>query len=152
TMLAAFKIRAVPINVNYRYVETELLYLYRDSDIVALVYDVEFDDRVAGTAPQAPALDHLVAVGGPSTVAGAVRYDEAIEGRPDTRGFEPRSSEDTYIIYTGGTTGMPKGVMWGMKDLFFAFGNPAMEPPKKPEDVIENARNAGPLIMMPVAP
>jgi 3-oxocholest-4-en-26-oate---CoA ligase len=152
TVLAALKIRAVPINVNYRYVESELLYLYRDSDIVALVYDVEFDDRVAGTAPQAPALDHLIAVGGATAVPGAVRYDEAIEGRSATRGFPARSADDTYIIYTGGTTGMPKGVMWGMKDLFFAFANPAMPPPAKPADVIEFARGSGPLIMMPVAP
>jgi acyl-CoA synthetase (AMP-forming)/AMP-acid ligase II len=55
TMLAALKIRAVPVNVNYRYVEAELLYLYRDSDIVALVYDVEFDERVAAVAPRGQA-------------------------------------------------------------------------------------------------
>nr|BFE86887.1 hypothetical protein GCM10020093_094880 [Planobispora longispora] len=53
-MMAALKLRAVPINVNYRYVEAELLYLYRDSDIVALLFDVEFDERVAAVAPQVP--------------------------------------------------------------------------------------------------
>jgi acyl-CoA synthetase (AMP-forming)/AMP-acid ligase II len=152
TVIAALKIRAVPINVNYRYVESELLYLYQDSDMVALVYDVEFDDRVAATAPKAPALQQFIAVGGPSTVPGAIGYQDALTGRPATRGFPQRSGDDTYIIYTGGTTGMPKGVMWGMKDLFFAFANPAMPTPSEPEDVIAFATASGPMVMMPVAP
>src|SRR5919198_477285 len=97
-MLAALKIRAVPINVNYRYVEAELRYLYRDSDIVALVYDVEFDERVAAVVPQAPALRHLVAVGGPSKVPGALSYEAALAGSPDGRGFAARAADDVYII------------------------------------------------------
>ncbi|GAA4151406.1 acyl-CoA synthetase [Actinomadura keratinilytica] len=151
-ILAALKIRAVPINVNYRYVENELLYVYRDSDMVALLYDVEFEERVAATAPRASALRHLIAVGGPPGIAGAVAYDEALRGRPETRGFPPRSEDDTYIIYTGGTTGMPKGVMWGMKDMLLAFYNPTQPRPDRPEDVVEQARSGGPLVMMPVAP
>ncbi|GIH89841.1 acyl-CoA synthetase [Planobispora siamensis] len=153
-MLAALKLRAVPVNVNYRYVEAELLYLYQDSDIVALLFDVEFDDRVAAVAPQAAELRHLVAVGGPSKVAGAVQYTEALAARPETRGFPERSGDDVYIIYTGGTTGMPKGVMWRTEDLFFAFGggNPYGEPLPTPEAVIEQARNSGPLIMMAAPP
>jgi acyl-CoA synthetase (AMP-forming)/AMP-acid ligase II len=151
-LVAALKIRAVPINVNYRYVESELLYLYRDSDSVALLYDVEFDDRVAATVPQVEGLRHLVAVGGPTSVPGAVEYEEALAAQPATRGFGPRSPDDTYVIYTGGTTGMPKGVMWGLKDLLFAFWNPTLPRPDVPEDVVEMARNAGPMVMMPVAP
>jgi acyl-CoA synthetase (AMP-forming)/AMP-acid ligase II len=153
-VLAALKIRAVPINVNYRYVESELLYLYRDSDIVALVYDVEFDDRVAATAPQAPALRHLIAVGGPSKVPGAVPYETALADQPASRGFPPRSADDVYIIYTGGTTGMPKGVMWRTEDLFMAFGggNPMGEPHSRPEQVIETATNSGQVAMMPATP
>ncbi|OUC98640.1 acyl-CoA synthetase [Streptosporangium minutum] len=153
-LLATLKIRAVPVNVNYRYVETELLYLYRDSDIVALLFDVEFDDRVAAVAPQAPELGHLIAVGGPSRVEGAVPYREALAGGPDTRGFPERSGGDVYIIYTGGTTGMPKGVMWRAEDLFFAFGggNPYGDPRATPEEVIEAATASGPLTMMAAAP
>ncbi|GAA3946673.1 acyl-CoA synthetase [Actinomadura viridis] len=152
TLLAALKIRAVPINVNYRYVENELLYVYRDSDSVALLYDVEFDERVAATVPEVPGIRHLIAVGGPSAVPGAVRYEEALEGRPATRGFPDRSADDTYIVYTGGTTGMPKGVMWGLKDMLFAFWNPSLPRPEAPEDVVGMARDAGPMVMMPVAP
>jgi acyl-CoA synthetase (AMP-forming)/AMP-acid ligase II len=161
-VLAALKIRAVPINVNYRYVESELLYLYRDSDIVALLYDVEFDDRVAVVAPQAPALRHLIAVRGPgsgpetgpSRVPGAVAYDDALAGRPADRGFPPRSGDDVYIIYTGGTTGMPKGVMWRTEDLFMGFGggNPYGAPHTRPEQVIETAAGSGPMAMMPATP
>ncbi|XVQ12343.1 acyl-CoA synthetase [Spirillospora sp. CA-255316] len=151
-LVAALKIRAVPINVNYRYVESELLYLYRDSDSVALLYDVEFEDRVAATVPQVEGLRHLVAVGGPASVPGAVEYEEALAAQPATRGFGPRSPDDTYVVYTGGTTGMPKGVMWGLKDLLLAFWNPTLPRPDVPEDVVEMARNAGPMVMMPVAP
>ncbi|MEW2358067.1 acyl-CoA synthetase [Spirillospora sp. NPDC029432] len=151
-LLATVKIRAVPINVNYRYVENELLYIFQDSDSVALLYDVEFDERVAATAPRAPKLRHLIAVGGPSAVPGAVEYEAALAAQPDTRGFPARSEDDTYIIYTGGTTGMPKGVMWGVKDIIFAFWTPALPPPKVPADVVANARGGGPMIMMPIAP
>ncbi|HEU5159482.1 MAG TPA: acyl-CoA synthetase [Streptosporangiaceae bacterium] len=153
-MLAALKIRAVPVNVNYRYVEAELLYLYRDSDIVALVYDVEFDARVAAVAPRAPALRHLIAAGGPSAVPGAIDYADALAAGSDDRGFAERSADDVYIIYTGGTTGMPKGVMWRTKDLFMAFGggNPMGEPHSRPEQVIETARSSGPIAMMPATP
>ena len=151
-LIAVLKIRAVPINVNYRYVEDELLYLYRDSDSVALLYDVEFDARVAATAPRVEGLRHLVAVGGPTRVPGAVGYEEALAAQPATRGFGPRSPDDTYIIYTGGTTGMPKGVMWGLKDLLLAFWNPTLPRPRVPEDVVALARDSGPLVMMPVAP
>ncbi|WUI00751.1 acyl-CoA synthetase [Spirillospora sp. NBC_00431] len=152
-LLAALKIRAVPINVNYRYVEGELLYLYRDSDSVALLYDVEFEDRVAATAPDAPELRHLVAVGGAPSIPGAVAYGEALKHADGTRaGFPARSADDLYIIYTGGTTGMPKGVMWTTRRLLFAFWNPTLPRPAKPEDIVEMARAGGPLVMMPVPP
>ncbi|URN06680.1 acyl-CoA synthetase [Actinomadura madurae] len=151
-LLATLKIRAVPINVNYRYVESELLYVYRDSDSVALLYDVEFEDRVAATAPQVPELRHLIAVGGTPSIPGAVSYDEAVKDSDGTRGFPARSKDDLYIIYTGGTTGMPKGVMWSTEQILLGFWNPSLPRPSKPEDIVDNARNGGPLIMMPVAP
>jgi acyl-CoA synthetase (AMP-forming)/AMP-acid ligase II len=151
-LLATLKIRAVPINVNYRYVENELLYVYRDSDSVALLYDVEFEDKVAATVPEVPELRHLIAVGGTPSIPGAVAYDEALRDADGTRGFPARSGDDMYIIYTGGTTGMPKGVMWSTEQIIFAFWNPTVQRPSKPEDIVDNARNSGPLIMMPVAP
>ncbi|MFG2073883.1 acyl-CoA synthetase [Nonomuraea maritima] len=153
-LLAALKIRAVPINVNYRYVEAELLYLYRDSDIRALIYDVEFEPRVAAVAGRAPLLDHLIAVGGPPSIATAVPYATALErGRPE-RGFPKRSGQDVYIIYTGGTTGLPKGAMWHVEDLFMGFGggNPYGQPRTTPQEVVDEAVKATPLVLMAAPP
>ncbi|TDE43695.1 acyl-CoA synthetase [Nonomuraea mesophila] len=153
-LLAALKIRAVPINVNYRYVEAELLYLYRDSDIRALIYDVEFDPRVSAVAGEAPLLQHLVAAGGPSAIGSAVPYATALErGKPE-RGFPTRSGQDVYIIYTGGTTGLPKGAMWHVEDLFMGFGggNPYGEPRATPQEVVDEAVKAAPMVMMAAPP
>lgn len=155
-ILATLKIRAVPVNINYRYVVSELEHIYRDADLVALLYDAEFADRVAAAAPAASTLRVFVPVedrgqGRPRGVAG---YRGAMAGQPAARGFPARSAADVYIIYTGGTTGMPKGVMWHTGDLFFAFGggNPGGEPVRSPAELVEKARTSGPVVMMPLAP
>lgn len=159
TLLACLKIRAVPVNVNYRYVADELIYLYRDADLVALVYDAEFADRVAAAAGSAPVLRHLLSVGGAPLPAADGRttaeFHAAVDGRPSSRGFPARSGGDLYIIYTGGTTGMPKGVMWRQEDLFFAGlagGNPAGEPAATPEDAVRHAAESGPFVLCPAPP
>jgi 3-oxocholest-4-en-26-oate---CoA ligase len=155
TMIACFKVRAVPVNVNYRYVEEELLYLFRDADLVALVHDTEFTPRINAVRPDAPMLREFVSIGAGETPEGAVRFDDAIAAQDNARGFEPRSADDIYIIYTGGTTGMPKGVMWRQEDLFFAGmggADPVGTPVSSPEEVAERAINRGALVMFPVAP
>ncbi|SOD90229.1 acyl-CoA synthetase [Streptomyces sp. Ag109_G2-15] len=146
TVLACLKARVVPVNVNYRYVEDELVYLYRDADLVALVFDGEFGDRVAAALPRAPKLRHLVRVGAPAEVPGAVPFAEAEASGSPGRGFPARSGDDQFIIYTGGTTGMPKGVMWRQEDLFFAGlggGAPTGEPVKSPEELAERVAAGG---------
>jgi 3-oxocholest-4-en-26-oate---CoA ligase len=151
-LLATLKIRAVPINVNYRYVEEELLYIYRDADVVALLFDVEFDERVKAVAPKTERLRHLISIGGESTIPGAVRYEDALAGQSAERDFPPRSGDDIYIIYTGGTTGMPKGVMWRLEDLFHAFWHPYAPPPETPEVLVEQAKEIEPGVTMATPP
>ncbi|MFF5439002.1 acyl-CoA synthetase [Streptomyces achromogenes] len=139
TVLACLKARIVPVNVNYRYVEDELAYLYRDADLVALVFDAEFEERVAGVLPRTPGLRHLLRVGeGTGGVPQAVPFARAEASGSPGRGFPARSGDDLFIVYTGGTTGMPKGVMWRQEDLFFAGlggGAPTGEPVRAPEEL-----------------
>jgi acyl-CoA synthetase (AMP-forming)/AMP-acid ligase II len=159
TMIGLFKIRAVPVNVNFRYVEDELLYLYQDADLKGVVYDTEFADRIAAIRPKVATLKHLVAVGPPGDSplpAGSVLYDEAIAAQPDDRsGFPERSAGDLFVIYTGGTTGMPKGVMWRHEDIFFAGiggGYPMGEPLARPEDAGPRAAANSPMVSFPAPP
>ncbi|MFJ9895709.1 acyl-CoA synthetase [Streptomyces sp. NPDC091280] len=149
TVLGCLKARVVPVNVNYRYVEEELVYLYRDADLVALVFDTEFTERVAAALPRTDRLRHLVRVGTPDPDAPevpAVAFTDAEATASPERGFPARSGDDQFIIYTGGTTGMPKGVMWRQEDLFFSGlggGAPTGEPVKKPEELAERVAAGG---------
>jgi acyl-CoA synthetase (AMP-forming)/AMP-acid ligase II len=156
TMIACFKISAVPINVNYRYVEDELVYLFTDADLVALLVDTEFAPRVDAIRERTPMLRHVISIGTGTPPKGAVDFDEATSSESTERtGFPERSPDDLYIIYTGGTTGMPKGVMWRQEDLFFAGmggGEPTGTPVSRPEEVAERAPGKGVLVFFPVAP
>ncbi|MGI5373047.1 acyl-CoA synthetase [Streptomyces sp. CA-251387] len=162
TVLGCLKARIVPVNVNYRYVEEELVYLYRDADLVALVFEAEFMDRVAAALPQVDGLRHLVRVGTAAPgatdapVVPAVAFADAEAAGSPGRGFPARSGDDQFIIYTGGTTGMPKGVMWRQEDLFFSGlggGAPTGEPVKKPEELAERVAAGGDgITFFPTAP
>ena len=123
-MLACFKVRAVPVNINYRYVEAELRHLYADAGLVGLIHHRQFASAV-GPALDAMADRRLVLEvddddrDGPlSTWAGA--YEAELAGQPDRRPDVARSPDDLYCVYTGGTTGLPKGVLWRHEDIFFA--------------------------------
>ena len=161
--LAAFKLRATPVNINFRYVEDELRYLFDDADLVALVYHREFAPRVAAVASSVPLLRTFIEVDDASTVrvgAGlappAVEYESALASASPERDFGERSGQDLYLIYTGGTTGMPKGVMWRQEDVFFAGlqgGNPGGPDITEPGQLGPAARErtAAPTTL-PVAP
>ena len=127
--LAAYKIRAVPVNVNFRYVTEELAYLFDNADLKAVVFDHDLAPRIAATRAALPMLDHLVHMGEPDdhsadavSALGSVAFEGAMDEGSPVRDFAPRSGNDRYIIYTGGTTGMPKGVVWRQEDVFYALG------------------------------
>ena len=127
TLLACCKLRAAAININYRYAENELRYMFADSDLVALVHQRQFGPRVAAVADVAPGLRGTVVIGDGSDadtdpVLHGVEYEAALAGASPERDFPPRSSDDVYIIYTGGTTGYPKGVMWRHEDIWRTLG------------------------------
>jgi acyl-CoA synthetase (AMP-forming)/AMP-acid ligase II len=148
-MIAAFKLGAVPINVNYRYVEEELRYLLEDADARAVVSHAEFVPKLAAIASSLPKLHTLVIVDDGTTPAGTIaragpgstlRYEDALAAASPQRDFADRSADALYVLYTGGTTGMPKGVMWRHEDVFFgamggAGGGGA--PITTPEEVAE---------------
>jgi acyl-CoA synthetase (AMP-forming)/AMP-acid ligase II len=123
-MLAAFMIRAIPINVNFRYVEAELRYLFDDADLVALLYHRQFAARIAAVAPESPMIERFLVVEDGSDdqpVDGSLAYEDALAfASPDRPDAIERSSDDLYCVYTGGTTGMPKGVVWRHEDIFKA--------------------------------
>ena len=129
-LLATLKVRAVTINVNYRYVEAELNYLFDNADVVALLFERTYADLVAKCAPKHDKLHTLVAlpdVTDPTcdtdiSSFGGVTLEDAVAGQSAERDFGERSEDDIHIIYTGGTTGFPKGVMWRHADFWRVLG------------------------------
>jgi acyl-CoA synthetase (AMP-forming)/AMP-acid ligase II len=129
-VLATVKLRATTINVNYRYVEGELDYLFENADVVALLFERTYADLVARCAPKHPQLHTFVAlpdVTDPDNASdlssfGGVTLEEAYAGQSAERDFGERSPDDIHIIYTGGTTGFPKGVMWRHEDFWRVLG------------------------------
>jgi acyl-CoA synthetase (AMP-forming)/AMP-acid ligase II len=129
-VLAIVKIRAVNINVNYRYVEGELDYLFDNADVVALIHERSYAPIVAACFPKHDLLQTVVVmpdVIDPDNDAdvssyGGVLWDDALAGQSEERDFDERSADDLHIIYTGGTTGFPKGVMWRHEDFWRVLG------------------------------
>lgn len=123
TLLAVYKLRAVPVNVNYRYVENELRYLFDNADLVAVVHDRRYSDKVTAVLPDTPGVRHtLVVEDGTDVPSESVEYESALAAQRTDRDFEERSADDVYILFTGGTTGFPKGVMWRHEDVWRVLG------------------------------
>ncbi|WP_273732472.1 acyl-CoA synthetase [Mycolicibacterium septicum] len=141
SLLGAFRARVAPFNVNYRYVKNELQYLLADSGASALVYHAAFAPRVAEILPDLPALRVLIQIAdgsGNELLDGAVDYESIVGASTEaTIPVEP-SPDDLYVLYTGGTTGMPKGVLWRQHDIFMtAFGGRNMVTGEKAQSVEE---------------
>jgi acyl-CoA synthetase (AMP-forming)/AMP-acid ligase II len=122
TILAACKLRATAININYRYTQKELAYLVGDSDLVALVHDREYTSLVEAVRPDSLLGTVAIDDGSSAGLGGGQEYEAALAAADPGRDFGPRSNDDVYIIYTGGTTGYPKGVMWRNEDIWRTLG------------------------------
>ncbi|MBN3507305.1 acyl-CoA synthetase [Mycolicibacterium septicum] len=141
SLLGAFRARVAPFNVNYRYVKNELQYLLADSGASALVYHAAFAPRVAEILPDLPALRVLIQIAdgsGNELLHGAVDYESIVSASTDAAIPVEPSPDDLYVLYTGGTTGMPKGVLWRQHDIFMtAFGGRNMVTGEKAQSVEE---------------
>ena len=159
TLWAVFKIRAVWININFRYVEDELAYIFDNADLKALVVAREFIPRVVNVISSLPELRHTVVIDDCSNASTNgiqyIDYESAMAASSAKRDFPQRSGDDHYIIYTGGTTGMPKGVVWRQEDVFFALGGGVDQTTgdvvTSPLDVVKRGEN-GQITMFPLAP
>jgi 3-oxocholest-4-en-26-oate---CoA ligase len=123
SMLACFRARLVPCNVNYRYTVPELVSLFRDSGARALVYHAAFDTQVSELRGQLPELRVLLRVGAPDAAIAVQDYAAALAQGDPAGPNSPSTPDDLYVLYTGGTTGRPKGVLWRQADIYAsAFG------------------------------
>lgn len=125
-MLGAFKARAAPFNVNYRYVDEELVYLFENAEAKAVIFHACFAPTLARIRKRLPQVELWLQVddgSGEPLLPGALDYEEALAAASPA---PPRdlSPDDLYVLYTGGTTGMPKGVLWRQEDIFGAALSP----------------------------
>jgi fatty-acyl-CoA synthase len=151
-MLGGYKARVAPFNVNYRYVDEELVYLLNNARTRAIVYHAEFAPRLAAIRGQVPTLQHFIQVAddsGEALLPGAVEYEAALASVSAERPAVEWSPDDLYILYTGGTTGMPKGVLWRQSDILFSALGGGAHPSL--ESLVEGARNGG-MRILPAAP
>jgi acyl-CoA synthetase (AMP-forming)/AMP-acid ligase II len=159
-MLGTIKAGAILVNVNFRYVEGELKYLFDNSDMVALVHERRYADRVANVLPETPDVKTVLVVEDGSDDDyqryGGVEFEAALAQSSNARDFGARSEDDIYLLYTGGTTGFPKGVMWRHEDIYrvlfggtdFATGEPIADE----YDLSKQAAANAPMIRYPIPP
>jgi acyl-CoA synthetase (AMP-forming)/AMP-acid ligase II len=159
-MLGAYRACATAFNINYQYVEEELVHLLNDARARALVFHAEFAPRVAAVRDRVPTLESFLQVADESDnplLDGAVDYETAVATPPPADPMPVPSGEDAFLLYTGGTTGMPKGVLWRQHDVYVAamggrpFGSP--DAYTSYDEIAQAARNAnGGLTLLMTAP
>ena len=125
-MLGAYKLCAIPININYRYVEEELKYLIDNADMEAIFYHKQFSNKLENIKNHLPLLKDFICIednsGKDDVIDKSYNFEDLIANEDESRLDVDRSGDDKYILYTGGTTGMPKGVVWRMEDVLMTLG------------------------------
>ncbi|HVS41291.1 MAG TPA: AMP-binding protein, partial [Candidatus Dormibacteraeota bacterium] len=153
-VFAAYKLRGSPVNLNYRYREDELVEVLGDSDAEVLILQGAFAELATGARRRLPQLRALLQVDDGTPICdGAVAYEEVLAGSPPMPRIE-RSGDDVFLLYTGGTTGHPRGVMWRHRDIITTlvaviYRQAGLEPPR---DAAEVARRAAELVAGGSAP
>ena len=144
TLAACFAARMTHVNINYRYVEDELLYILDNSDAVVVVYDAEFREQVESLRPRAPGVKLWLQLGGEGRPDFAEDFDEVASHGDGSELDIERAGDDMIFLYTGGTTGMPKGVMWEHQNHWLANGQGISSSPDRktpPASAEEHAAN-----------
>ena len=167
SMIAIFKIRAVMVNVNYRYVEPELEHIIADSGMKVLIHEGRYTERVCNVLSKSPhEVVARVVVSTPTDQqhtgldqrdgVAVVDYEEAIAGSSRERDFTERSDDDLYMLYTGGTTGKPKGVVWRQEDVWRVLGGGidwySGRPVESEWEHAETGAAGGQLVRFPIPP
>jgi fatty-acyl-CoA synthase len=157
-MFGGYRARVAPFNVNYRYVDDELVYLLDDADAAGLVYHARYAPTLARIRERLPRLRLLLQVddgSGEKLLPGALDYEAALAAASPAGPPVSPSPDDLYILYTGGTTGAPKGVLWRQEDIFQAAmtgGPPGLPGPATIADLVAEAEPGGYLKGLTVPP
>ena len=156
-----FKIEGVPINVNYRYKENELIYLLDNADAEAVFFQGCYSERIKAIKDQLPKIKVYIQIddGTEPLMDGAIDYESSISSSKEQKRFD-RTEENIYMLYTGGTTGMPKGVMYkhggfipSMLKTAFAMGFEVPEDISDLEKIVKNAKENDSLsVSLPACP
>ena len=152
-MLGAFKARCAPFNVNYRYVEEELLYLFRDADARAVIYHAAFVpliEKLRDALPQVRLWLQVADESGQPLMTGALDYERALADAEPLAPGDELSEDDLYILYTGGTTGMPKGVLWRHRDILYS--SLVGGEPENVEEMVARVKAGRPIRSLPAPP
>jgi len=155
-MLGAYHARMAPFSVNYRYVPGELVYLLANASASAVMYHARFAPTLAAALEELPPLRliHVDDESGNEPLPGAVRYEQLLASSPDDSLGIALSPEDLYVVYTGGTTGPPKGVLWRQHDIYMNILSGRVlgwDEPQTLDDIIDRVMTGGPPSMT-VAP
>lgn len=163
---AILKIRALYININYRYVADELAYIFDNADLKAVLIQSQYLSLLQQLTTSLPVLEHVLVIdnegqynfselNSPLVPITYIEYELALAGQSPQRDFPIRSVDDHYIVYTGGTTGMPKGVVWRHREVMFALGGGidqlTQQPVEHPQDIIDRGKD-GSMTVMSIAP